>query len=199
MGKRLPLDDHVIKDLTKQVGLTAGWCVVTLGLYHLITIGATIEVPRMNNPSMYPEGLLTDVNKDNWRTLFSLDPGILADTWAPLLMGVITIMGHYGMNSVFKQVTASFSRYLIWNLFMLMFGVLGYDGLLGIVVSVPVVLCCFCCIACMIAGDDSACLELSRGDYPCCCQRSSMQTDNIDVARLDAEVNPSGNEAHGWV
>jgi len=190
--------DNSWRDYCKRFGFASGWVVLILGLYHIFTIGATIELPDTSGP----EWLLTDVNAVNWRTLFSLDPGILADTWSPVIFGSITIRAHYEGEavSIFNHITSNHKKYLVWNIFMLLFGTIGYDGLLGILVALVVIMVCVNCIVTIFLGDSNASLALRLNEWPCKFKKASMNANMADVTRLEQEGYGYGvsHDAHGW-
>jgi len=188
--------DNTWRDFCKRFGFASGWVVLILGLYHIVTIGASIKIPNPTDP----EWLMTDINEKNWRRLFSLDPSILADTWSPVIFGTVTIMAHYEGEELyfFHDITANHKKYLVWNVFMLLFGSIGYDGLLGILVACVVIIACINCIVSICLGDSSASLALRLNDCPCKRKKASMNANLGDLSKLEEEGYGVGQDAHGW-
>lgn len=98
------------------------------------------------------------------------------DSWSPFIFGAVGTMCHVKHFPALKAITKSYDRYLVRKqvkhhyvvqmfLFsMALFGSLGYEGGLGIIVgSIVLVASLFAVISFLIVKDDHASLELSLG------------------------------------
>ena len=76
---------------------------------------------RWGNPGFSIE---SNVNV-NWRLVFSLRPSELVETWTPVFFGILSVTAHFpGFNHRF--ITKSWFHCGAWNIFLALFGHLGY-------------------------------------------------------------------------
>lgn len=72
-----------------------------------------------------------DTNAD-WRSIFSLRPSVLVETWTPVFFGILSVTAHFpGFEHRF--ITKSWFHAGAWNCFLALFGHLGYGGNIGII------------------------------------------------------------------
>jgi len=73
-----------------------------------------------------------NLNAVPWRAVFSLQPSVLVETWTPVFFGVLGVTAHFpGFEH--RWITKSWFHAGAWNVFLALFGHLGYGGNLGII------------------------------------------------------------------
>jgi len=118
----------------------------------------------------------------NWREIFSLRPSVLVETWTPVFFGILSVTAHFpGFNHRF--ITKSWFHAGAWNVFLALFGHLGYGGNIGIIFG----------MFAAVVGVMCACMQFSpwRKERPQlhmtlggCLDRWSFVTDNEVVLVL---------------
>lgn len=99
---------------------------------------------------------INDVNKE-WRDVFTFSPDPFFEYWTPILLGVLTLMIHFGGEPGWftLAIASTWVRLGFWLAFVALYGNFGYAGNFGIVVAL---------ITCMIAGLCLIIALISRGD-----------------------------------
>ena len=111
------------------MGYVAGYAAMLLGFLHIFTTDA-----HLNRSSW--EETFDDPNKEVWRgRLFSLAPAVIADVWAGVVLGAITVESYH--ETPLKLIRVNFVAVTAWQLFVVLFGVIGYMGNLGFIMSLP--------------------------------------------------------------
>ncbi|KAH0477409.1 MAG: uncharacterized protein KVP18_005120 [Porospora cf. gigantea A] len=111
------------------MGYIAGYTAMLLGFLHIFTTDAHLSRSTWGET-------FDDPNKEVWRDrMFSLAPSIVADVWAGVVLGAITVESYH--ETPLKLIRANFVAVTAWQLFVVLFGVIGYLGNLGLVMSLP--------------------------------------------------------------
>eukprot|EP01071_Lankesteria_metandrocarpae_P013988 Lankesteria_metandrocarpae@DN789_c0_g1_i1.p1 len=146
------------KAFTRILGLLASVLTLGLGVYHILQSDVSLDVPTTNRTQ--------DVNKTRWRLpLFTLAPPFFIDIWTPFLLG-FTGCGMHFQSFYVQTIYASFSRFFLWHLFVGLFGMIGYSGILGIILSGFAWLTCGAAAICALFCEDHASLQLTRDNIP---------------------------------
>lgn len=103
-----------------------------------------------------------DYNRHTWRfAMFSFVPDVFVDIWTPFVMGMISILCHFGEFN-FDWMCKTYGHFFVWNFVMALFGQIGYSGIVGIIASSFTFLCTlFCLICAFLVKDRSAKLNLT--------------------------------------
>ncbi|KAH0487769.1 MAG: uncharacterized protein KVP18_000294 [Porospora cf. gigantea A] len=134
-----------------------------LGLLHIMNIQAHLR---------WQKSSLRDPNAALWRERgFSLAPDVLCeapgarhpvDTWAPLALGLFAVLIH-----THETIICNFRRFVIFNVLLNLFGVMGYEGAVGLMCSVPVWLCLLFAVPCAVFAEGNPSLELLKKFKAC--------------------------------
>ena len=93
------------------------------------------------------------------RPLHTLHP---VDAWAPLALGFFAVLIH-----THETIISNFRRFAMFNVFLNLFGVMGYEGPAGLMCSVPVWLCLLFAVPCAVFAEGNPSLELLK-KYKAC-------------------------------
>jgi len=112
----------------------AGLMTIVVGLVYVgeqINLYSVCNAPaRCLGPNLFLGGAGLDLGRDNnvgWRQVFSLQPSALVETWTPVFVGIISWTSHLpGFH--YKFLTKSWLHRSAWDMFLALFGHLGYAG-----------------------------------------------------------------------
>eukprot|EP01053_Blabericola_migrator_P000194 Blabericola_migrator_1__193@NODE_1051_length_5591_cov_140_882513_g723_i0_p3_GENE_NODE_1051_length_5591_cov_140_882513_g723_i0NODE_1051_length_5591_cov_140_882513_g723_i0_p3_ORF_typecomplete_len158_score13_27Phage_holin_1/PF04531_13/34Phage_holin_1/PF04531_13/26Formdeh_trans/PF09163_11/1_5Formdeh_trans/PF09163_11/2_2e03DUF2231/PF09990_9/25DUF2231/PF09990_9/5_7e02FeoB_associated/PF12669_7/8_1e03FeoB_associated/PF12669_7/0_75_NODE_1051_length_5591_cov_140_882513_g723_i050355508 len=142
--------------VAKWTGLISSVLTVVLGFVHLVRIDARVK---------WPSGFIDDDQQGTWRApLFTFQPDAFFDIWTPMVLGVMGIMAHIKQfPNLCAMLTKDFTRYFIYLLVTALFGNLGYNGGLGIIVGAVTLLAALFALISIFVDNSTACLDLSIG------------------------------------
>jgi len=72
---------------------------------------------------------------EQWRRVFTFRPDYFADSWAPLVMGLMSIFVHISPSVRWNAICSNWYRICFWWLFVALWGNFGYAGGFGILVG----------------------------------------------------------------
>lgn len=148
------VDKDLLKKITKWFGFVSSVLVLILGFVHVCSSKAYIRFPH------HPWKFCDDLALITWKLpLFSLDPNLFFDHWTPMVMGLIGTFIQFEMFGC-PQILGSMLKYFIWNMFLGLFGCIGYRGGLGILFSIPVWVTCLLTLICHFICDDNCHLKI---------------------------------------
>eukprot|EP01056_Protomagalhaensia_sp_Gyna25_P000878 Protomagalhaensia_sp_Gyna_25__877@NODE_1422_length_1850_cov_541_589729_g1147_i0_p2_GENE_NODE_1422_length_1850_cov_541_589729_g1147_i0NODE_1422_length_1850_cov_541_589729_g1147_i0_p2_ORF_typecomplete_len158_score16_54_NODE_1422_length_1850_cov_541_589729_g1147_i06731146 len=142
--------------VAKWTGLISSVLTLVLGLVHIIKIDARVH---------WPNGSFIDDNQaGSWRwPLFTFQPDRFFDIWTPFLLGLLGVMAHIRQFPNICKLTKDFVRYFIFLFIVALFGNLGYNGGLGIIVGSVTLLAALFVLIVIFVNNENACLDLSIG------------------------------------
>lgn len=147
------MGEEGLRKAASWCGFSASLCTFVLGIIHICFISVSIVWPSSH------EKVTTDVNT-SWRLrLFTFAPDAMCDIWTPVVMGLIGMVVHLTQYNC-KTITDNYVRFFIYHFLTGLFGALGYRGGLGILVSIPLWLCCLLSLMCAFTCDGNASLRL---------------------------------------
>ncbi|KAH0471534.1 MAG: uncharacterized protein KVP18_003489 [Porospora cf. gigantea A] len=121
--------------------VTSGCLLLIQGIVHLTNSHAHLNFNAWWN----------DPNASSWRyALFTFMPDVFFDKWTPFFMGFAGLTMHLKQIPLLKtqlqRCTQNSICFFAWNLVAALFGSLGFDGGLGIVVGTSILLTCLLCL-----------------------------------------------------
>lgn len=129
---------------------------------------------------------------DNWRSVFSLTPRVFVDLWTPAIFGGIAL----GLNIAplrLKNVSDNVLTYLMFHVFMMLFGQFGYAGNLGVCTGFLTVLTSIFVVISMIVSPsykkDPANRSLDLSSY---CGCANIKSEDEEKQKQKAEAVQSG-------
>lgn len=145
-------NNDLLKTATRYAGFISSILVAILGVVHVAQRKAYLD---------WPSGAWNDdVNYLPWRgRLFSLHPDALADHWTPCIFGFVGALLHFRTFHV-RVITKSFIRFFIFHFLMALFGSIGYEGGLGILISIAPFVASLLSLITFFVCDDTADLNL---------------------------------------
>eukprot|EP00742_Colponemidia_sp_Colp-10_P004391 GILJ01004687.1.p1 GENE.GILJ01004687.1~~GILJ01004687.1.p1 ORF type:complete len:248 (-),score=33.26 GILJ01004687.1:148-813(-) len=107
---------------------------------------------------------LNDVNGpngSNWRSVFTLNPNVIFDLWAPFVLGLIS-MACFIPAFRWNAICCSWSRAFVWQLFVMLFGAFGYSGNFGIMIGFFIMVGNTLAFACaFVCPDEPCCFDIA--------------------------------------
>lgn len=145
---------ETLAKVTSWFGLACG--VLSLVVFFFLMPSVS---PRVH---VYKHSFTSDYNRHTWRfAMFSFVPDVFVDIWTPFVMGMISIMCHFGEFN-FDWMCKSYGHFFVWNFVMALFGQIGYSGIIGIIASAFTFVCTLLSLICaFLVKDQSAKLGLT--------------------------------------
>lgn len=121
--------------------VTSGCLLVLQGIIHLTN----------SNASLHFDDWWGDPNASSWRySLFTFVPDTFADKWTPFVFGVVGVFAHLKQvpvaESYVRRIAANSVNYLFFNVLAALFGSIGFDGGLGIIIGSTILLTALLCL-----------------------------------------------------
>lgn len=91
---------------------------------------------------------------DTWGSVFSLEPNILMDNFAPVFVGLITLSVHLPGEETWNPIGRTWTRYFIWFLLVALFANVGYAGNLGLVIGLFNVMVASTCLTVRFSNEE---------------------------------------------
>lgn len=159
--------------IVKRIALFAALLTIVQGVVHLfINTKAALRFPSSG------EGFIADVNKEDYRlSAFTLSPDFFADHWTPFLMGLFALGQHMSAFYV-NFIMNNFSRYMMFLMFVAMYGNLGYCGGLGILFGIVHIILAALCLLISLKGEPGNASLLLGSINICtmfCCRKEKKQ------------------------
>ena len=112
---------------------------------------------------VYENNFTKDYNRGTWRlAMFSFAPDVFVDIWTPFVMGIISILCHFGEFGL-EWMCKTYAHFFVWNFVHALFGQIGYSGVVGIIASSLTLLCTlFSLICAVLVREQSAKLMLTQ-------------------------------------
>eukprot|EP00917_Polyrhabdina_sp_WS-2016_P031865 GHVP01068003.1.p1 GENE.GHVP01068003.1~~GHVP01068003.1.p1 ORF type:complete len:317 (+),score=28.53 GHVP01068003.1:751-1701(+) len=135
LSEKIPIGEKGSKlkelaTITRWTGFIACICALVVGFFQIVTIKASLEWPT--------NGFFMDVNYVLWRNkLFSFAPIVFVDSWTPIALGLLGALPHLKIAlNLTHRIVQDFVSYFIFNLILAFWGVMGYAGGFGIILSI---------------------------------------------------------------
>lgn len=147
-------DKRTLARVTSWLGFACGILSLVVFLFLMRTVSPRIHV--------YNDHFTKDYNRGSWRlAMFSFIPDVFVDIWTPFVMGMISILCHFGEFQL-DWMCRSYGHFFVWNFVMALFGQIGYSGIIGIICSSFTFLCTLLSLVCAcVVKDQSAKLYLT--------------------------------------
>ncbi|EZG50496.1 putative transmembrane protein [Gregarina niphandrodes] len=121
-------DKNAVQAATSWIGFVASCLTLLLGIFHVCNVKARIKWPSGS--------VIEDVQWSTWRApLFTFTPDMFFDVWTPFFFGLLGCLAHLSQFSLVNRIAKDFIHYFVFLMIQGLFGNIGYDGGMGIIVS----------------------------------------------------------------